>query len=54
MHMGGGENHLSERPIPGTRPPKHFGGPGAGRSVVPYLALRPMGFSVPLRLLAER
>src|SRR5258708_14339942 len=41
----GGENHLSQQPVPGTLPPERE--VGAGRSVVPYLALHPMGFSVP-------
>src|SRR5687767_7312351 len=47
-----GEDHLSERSIPGTCSAcaEH----GAGRSEVPYLALHPMGFSVPPRLLSER
>jgi hypothetical protein len=40
----GGENHLSERPIPETC---RFRGRGAGRSSVSYLALHPTGFSVP-------
>ena len=44
----GGENHLSRQPIPGTR--LAFAKRGAGRSGVPYLALHPMGFSVPRRL----
>jgi len=44
----GGENHLSMRPIPGIR--FAFTKPGAGRSGIPYLALHPMGFSVPRRL----
>jgi hypothetical protein len=43
-----GENHLSAQPIPETRPA--FAGLGAGRSGVSYLALHPMGFSVPRRL----
>src|SRR5438309_2264397 len=47
----GGENHLSQQPVPGTRTNS---GHGAGRSVVPYLALHPMGFSVPPRLRLER
>jgi hypothetical protein len=38
---------LSGQPIPGTRPLSRT---GAGRSRVPYLALHPMGFSVPRRL----
>ena len=44
----GGENHLSERPIPETC--FAFTKRGAGRSSVSYLALHPMGFSVPRRL----
>src|ERR1035441_7705793 len=44
----GGENHLSVQPIPGIR--FAFAKPGAGRSGIPYLALHPMGFSVPRRL----
>src|SRR5665213_3970382 len=44
----GGENHLSQRPIPETR--FTFAKLGAGRSGVSYLALHPMGFSVPRRL----
>jgi hypothetical protein len=44
----GGENHLSKRPIPETR--SAFAKLGAGRSGVSYLALHPMGFSVPRRL----
>jgi hypothetical protein len=48
----GGENHLSWQPVPGTLPPES--GVGAGNSVVPYLALHPMGFSVPPRLRLER
>jgi len=47
-----GENHLSQQPIPGTHPA--CARLGAGRSEVPYLALHPMGFSVPRRLLDER
>jgi hypothetical protein len=43
---------LSKRPIPGTRHARAQH--GAGRSMVPYLALHPMGFSVPPRLLLER
>ena len=43
-----GENHLSLQPIPGIR--FAFAKPGAGRSGIPYLALHPMGFSVPRRL----
>ena len=49
---GRGENHLSEQPVPGTPPAE--AGDEAGRFVVPYLALLPMGFSVPRRLLFER
>ena len=41
----GGENHLSMQPIPGIR--FAFAKAGAGRSGIPYLALHPMGFSVP-------
>src|SRR3989442_6661856 len=47
----GGENHLSQQPVPGTGTNS---GHGAGSSVVPYLALHPMGFSVPPRLRLER
>ena len=47
-----GENHLSEQPVPGTYPAGARN--EAGRFVVPYLALLPMGFSVPRRLLFER
>jgi len=43
---------LSQQPVPGTHPA--FAKTGAGRSVVPYLALHPMGFSVPPRLRLER
>jgi hypothetical protein len=43
---------LSLQPIPGTR--FTFAKPGAGRSGVPYLALHPMGFSVPSRLRGTR
>ena len=50
--LAAGENHLSAQPIPGTR--AAFATPGAGRAVVPYLALHPMGFSVPPRLRLER
>jgi len=46
--LASGENHLSVQPIPGTR--FTFAKPRAGRSGVPYLALHPMGFSVPRRL----
>ena len=43
---------MSQQPVPGTRfaLAKH----GAGRSQVPYLALHPMGFSVPPSLRRER
>jgi len=47
----GGENHLSQQPIPGTR---SLSRTAAGRCGVPYLALHPMGFSVPRRLRFER
>ncbi len=47
-----GENHLSERPIPETRPT--FAGRGAGSPEVSYLALHPMGFSVPPRSRSAR
>jgi hypothetical protein len=43
-----GENHLSAQPIPETR--FAFAKHGAGSSGVSYLALHPMGFSVPRRL----
>ena len=43
---------MSQQPVPGTHPA--FAKTGAGRSVVPYLALHPMGFSVPPRLRLER
>jgi len=39
---------LSQQPVPGIR--FAFAKPGAGRSGIPYLALHPMGFSVPRRL----
>ena len=39
---------MSAQPIPETRPA--FAGHGAGSSGVSYLALHPMGFSVPRRL----
>ena len=42
---GQGENHLSEQPVPGTHSVETE--TEAGRFVVPYLALLPMGFSVP-------
>ena len=44
----GGENHLSQQPIPGIR--GAFAPLGAGRSRIPYLALHRTGFSVPRRL----
>ena len=47
-----GENHLSQQPVPGTC--SAVRNEGAGHSVVPYLALHPMGFSVPPRLRSER
>src|SRR5438874_5136000 len=50
--LASGENHLSQQPVPGTPPPES--GVGAGSSKVPYLALHPMGFSVPPRLRLER
>jgi len=50
--LASGENHLSMQPIPGTR--FACAKPGAGRSGVPYLALHPMGFSVPRCLRFER
>ena len=37
-----------------TRNPSHFRETGAGRSRIPYLALHPMGFSVPRRLRSAR
>ncbi len=43
---------MSERPKPGTRPVRS--GHGAGHSEVPYLALHPMGFSVPRCLRSAR
>ena len=46
--LASGENHLSVQPIPGIR--FTFAKHGAGRSGIPYLALHPMGFSVPRRL----
>jgi len=46
--LAGGENHLSVQPIPETC--FAFTKRGAGRSPVSYLALHPMGFSVPRRL----
>ena len=50
--LAGGENHLSEQPVPGTH--SAFAETGAGNSEVPYLALHPTGFSVPPRLRVER
>ena len=49
---GGGEAHFSERPYPGSAP----GWRRAARATlwIPYLALHPMGFSVPRRLRAGR
>ena len=47
-----GENHLSQQPVPGTG--LRNSATGAGRSAVPYLALHPMGFSVPPGLRRER
>ena len=47
-----GENHLSQQPVPETC--FAFAKRGAGRSSVSYLALHPMGFSVPRRLPGER
>ena len=44
---GGRESFVSAAD---TRNPSRFGGTGAGRSGVSYLALHPMGFSVPRRL----
>ena len=43
---------MSQQPVPGTSSPESEG--GAGSSRVPYLALHPMGFSVPPRLRLER
>jgi hypothetical protein len=43
---------LSQQPIPGTR--LALARHGAGRSRVPYLALHPMGFSVPGSLRSQR
>ena len=43
---------MSEQPVPGTG--YACAKRGAGSSAVPYLALHPMGFSVPRRLRAER
>jgi hypothetical protein len=66
LRPGRGENHLSQQPVPGTHPALskaaavqrsttlERAGNGAGRSEVPYLALHPMGFSVPPRLRSER
>ena len=42
---GQGENHLSKQPVPGTHSVETE--TEAGRLVVPYVALHPMGFSVP-------
>ena len=50
--QNGGENHLSQQPIPETCPAEAER--GAGRSKVSYLALHPMGFSVPCRLPGRR
>ena len=49
---GGGEAHFSERPYPGSAPRWRR----AARATlwIPYLALHPMGFSVPRRLRAGR
>ena len=47
----GGENHLSEQPYPKL---VCFRKRGAGRSSVSYLALHPMGFSVPPCLRSAR
>ena len=46
--LASGENHLSKRPIPETC--LAFTKRGAGNSSVSYLALHPMGFSMPCRL----
>src|ERR1035437_949984 len=43
--LASGENHLSQRPIPETC--FAFTKRGTSRSSVSYLALHPMGFSVP-------
>ena len=43
---------MSQQPVPGTC--SAVRNEGAGSSVVPYLALHPMGFSVPRRLRFER
>ena len=45
--LASGENHLSQQPYP---EPGEFPRLGASRPGVPYLALHPMGFSVPRRL----
>ena len=50
--LASGENHLSVQPIPGIR--FAFAKLGAGRSGIPYLALHPMGFSVPRCLRVAR
>src|SRR5258708_6884808 len=50
--LASGENHLSQQPIPETC--LAFTRRGASRSSVSYLALHPMGFSVPRRLRFER
>ncbi len=47
-----GENHLSKRPIPETH--SAFAEHEAGNLEVSYLALHPMGFSVPPRLRLAR
>jgi len=46
--LAGGENHLSERPIPETC--LAFTRRGAGSPSVSNLALHPMGFAMPCRL----
>src|SRR5258708_6629998 len=50
--LASGENHLSQQPIPETC--LAFARRGTSRSSVSYLALHPMGFSVPRRLRFER
>jgi hypothetical protein len=50
--LADGENHLSWQPIPETC--FAFTKRGAGSSSVSYLALHPMGFSVPRRLRSAR
>jgi hypothetical protein len=45
--LASGENHLSQQPYPG---PGWLPNREASRFEVPYLALHPMGFSVPRRL----